>query len=96
MPRISIDYLAQKLRFKPEVLARIRRLNPIGVPEGSRIRGYVPAARSPGSWTTIDAMSPRAFVANYGRDAYDAIPRNALIRHGHRKGIAREYIEDNF
>lgn len=103
-PRVRLEYVAATRGFKPSVLERLRKLNPYSVPHftnsaqvvSGRIRGYHPAARSPASCWATDAMSPRAFVSKFGRAAYDKVPRHFLLRSGHRKGIAREYIEDHF
>lgn len=85
-------FIARK-KCKPEVAARIRRLNPNGFAEGSWPRGYRPASTS---WWQFERglMSPRDCVARYGRAAYDAIPRRAIKRNGHRKGVVLEYTED--
>lgn len=52
--------------------------------------------RTPTSWWQMlrGLMSPREVVADYGREAYNAIPRSAIRRNGHRKGVVLEYIED--
>lgn len=70
----------------------MRRLNPSGVPEGSWPRGYRPGPRN----YTFDlgSIGPRDFVRQYGRAAYDAVPKRYIYRKGHRKSVAREYAED--
>lgn len=82
--------------MQPGLASRLRHENPWTPVRDGRIRGYHPQRRAPASNIALSVLSPRDFVARFGRKAYDAVPRWALLREGHRKGIAREYIEDDF
>lgn len=90
----NVDRFIERKKCKPEVAAKLRRLNPNGVEEGSWPRGYHRHARNP--WWGYGGVGPREFVEKYGRKAYHALPKRAFIRDGHRKMIVREYIEDHF
>lgn len=79
------EYLA-RTRHGRKVRERIQRLNPNGKPEASWPRGWHPHKRA-FRWER-DCMSVRDFVRRYGTEEYRALPRRALIRDGHRKGVA--------
>lgn len=93
-PFVPWDQVRERLKCKPEVWARIRRMNPDhrGIKPYQQIRGYHPR-RKP---INMDVIGPKAFIAKYGRDAYRSIPNAAFIRNGHRKFVTAEYVMDNF
>jgi hypothetical protein len=82
------EYLVRR-RHRPEVAARIRRLNPNGKEEGSRPRGWHPHARS--RRYDLDLVSVDQFIKRFGRAKYRSLPREAFYRDGHRKGIKFQY-----
>lgn len=90
---ISWDDLRTRLKCKPEVWARIRRMNPDhrGVKPFGLLRGYHPNHRQ---HINMDVIGPKQFIARFGREAYRAIPANRLVRRGHRKLITAEYCMD--
>lgn len=91
-PFIPWDEVKSRLKCKPEVWERIRRLNPDyrGLKAYSWPRGYRRTSRS----INMDVIGPKTFIAMFGREAYRAIPGNRIHRYGHRKLISREYIMD--
>lgn len=85
------EYLARR-KHGPRVAARISSLNPNGKPEGAKPRGWNPHPHI--SRWEIDSMPIHVFVRRYGADLYRKIPRQALIRQGHRKAVAMAWIVD--
>lgn len=92
----SVERFIARRKCGPDVSARLRRLNPSGVEEGSWPRGYHPHRRSAAARFDRDGVSVRDFVGKYGRAAFDALPAHALIKDGHRKSVTREYVQDHF
>lgn len=84
-----IDEILKRHKFSAKVADRIRRLNLQGYTPGQAVRGWHPHQFSRG--INMEVIGPRAFIARYGRDAYRAIPRDKMVRRGHRKAITREY-----
>lgn len=87
------EYLA-RTKHSPAVAERIRRLYPHGKEEGSMTRGWHPHPRSCGHRWETDAVTVCEFIAKFGRAAYRALPRTALVRDGHRKAITRRAVKD--
>jgi len=73
-------------RSAPEVVARLERLNPGGVHESCYPRGWHPHKKL--DHFVGRTMRVREFVRRFGREAYDALGRDDIIRRGHRKGVA--------
>jgi hypothetical protein len=92
-PFIPWDRLQAKLKCKPEVWARIRRLNPDhrGVKAFRQLRGYHPNRRQ---WINMDVIGPKKFIELYGREAYRLVPKSAFRRDGHRKLLTAEFVQD--
>lgn len=92
-PFVPWGQVRQWLKCKPEVWARIRKMNPDhrGIKPYSKIRGYYP--RHPR--INMDVIGPREFIQKYGREAYRLLPKNAVHHDGHRKMITAHYIAEN-
>lgn len=69
------------------VVARIERLNPNGVHPGAIPRGWNPHKRA--NNFAMDLIGVREFICRYGRPAYNALPKTAIYRDGHRKAVTR-------
>ena len=84
------EFLSRHKRLGLSVKARLRRMNPDGVEEGNWPRGWFPERhrRMAGS---LDVFGPKEFIKRYGRAAYRAVPKSAIHRRGHRKGISFAY-----
>lgn len=85
---LPIEYIRMKpwgARRGANVWARIERLNAIGVEEGSFLRGWHPHRRS--RHMDIPTIPAAHFIRKFGRARYDALPRRAFYRDGHRKAV---------
>lgn len=80
--------------LKPHIAARVRRLNPKGLRQGSMIRGMRPRAPDMRNEAFMrGCVTVREFIAVHGSAEYRKIPRSAIFRQGHRKLITRQYAE---
>lgn len=41
-----------------------------------------------------EVIGPQQFISIYGREAYRRVPTAAILRDGHRKGIALDYCQN--
>lgn len=82
------EYLV-RTRHGPAVRERIARLNRDGKLEGEEPRGWHPHGRSYRFWR--DTVPVRYFIRVFGRAAYHGLPKEALMRRGHRKAVATLY-----
>ncbi len=73
----------KRMKCKPEVRARIERLNPNGVEEGCYPRGYSPKRRE----FNRDVVGPKEFIEQNGVEAYRAA-KHMFVHEGHRKVIS--------
>lgn len=87
MDSYSERFRAWVAKRKPEVRARILRLNP-SLEQGRMIRGYRSHRRSTNVAT--GNLGKGYFIKKYGREAWAALPRCCIIHDGHRKAIRYE------
>lgn len=78
-----------RAKHTPAVIARIERLNPQGIEPGAIPRGWHPKRRA---WTyelMARVMSKGSVIRRYGREVWDAIPRERVFKDGRRKFVAQ-------
>ena len=76
----------------PMVVERVTRLNPQGWDLGSVPRGWN-RRRNP-SWFS-GKIGKGHFIRQFGRAAWEAMPRCCISRHGRRQYVDREAVEDD-
>lgn len=74
------------------VMERVAKLNPRGVPEGSRPRGY--RRRESPRWLR-GWVGNGEFIRKHGRDAWGCVPREDRRNDGRRQYITREAYLDH-
>lgn len=79
--------------MKPEVRARVLRLNP-DYHEGDRLRGHHPSPPKRYRWD-MNGLSQGEFIRRHGRDAWRAIPNGLKYKDGRRRWIDRRAMQDN-
>ena len=93
--RWHIDTYLARARHKPNVAARIRRLNPDGIAAGEWPRGWHPSRMDAALRPDVWVMGPKEFIATFGRSAYRrARKRRLFSQRGHHKWISRADVKD--
>lgn len=88
----QLEQWLQKRGVGTAIIERVLRLNPVLV-EGQRLRGIHFKDQDNPCWL-LGAYSKGAFIAKFGRDAFNAIPKHRLIKRGRRVWVEREAVED--
>lgn len=92
--KFDLEDAMERRGMKPEVRARIRRLNPRYIGAG-RIRGYRERETLSLMHCSIDVMGKREFITKYGRAAWDKLLPDEMFRSGKRRYVYREAVLDN-
>lgn len=90
MTNQSVDEFLSRRKFGDMVRARVRKMNPDGIPPYRMIRG-LNYKTSNGRRINLDAVGPQRFIKAYGRAAYRE-HRDAFVNEGHRKYVSMEYV----
>lgn len=75
-------------KHTPGVIARIERLNPQGIEQGARPRGWHPKRRAWEYALVAMVMSKGEVIRRYGREVWDCIPRDRVLKDGRRQFVA--------
>lgn len=75
------------------IIERIVRLNPV-LERGKMLRGYHRTPTAQLMFWTRGFVSRTRFCRRYGREAWDRIPPGCFVKHGKRKYLPREAMED--
>lgn len=88
----NVEHLIEDWKLGAMVAGRIRKSYPSGVvPPYELVRGYHPNHSFRKS-INLAVMPVSDFIAKFGVNAYRSIPRESLVRNGHRKAVSRRYV----
>lgn len=86
------DYSPEIRKHTKNVIRRIVRLNPHGVPPGQMPRGWHPKRTTWYCEMLYAHMSKGNFVRKYGREEWDHVPKYLIIKDGRRAYVALRYV----
>lgn len=81
-------------KHTPGVIARIERLNPQGIEQGARVRGWHPKRLAWEYALVAMVMSKGEVIRRYGREVWDRIPRDRVLKDGRRQFVAERRIRE--
>ena len=94
----DIERKMRQRHIGEDIIRRVLRLNPNGMKEGSRPRGFF---RKSLHQSLVDfsmgfyPVGKRAFIAKLGREAWDALPNCYKAKSGRRRAVDVKTVEDN-
>lgn len=86
-------FFTHRKGISPNIKARILRLNPT-IEEGDKVRGWNPVETA--WWLAMrhGVMGKGMFIAKNGREAWDDLPRSAIMKRGKRAYVTLECVAD--